>query len=110
MANVRVFAHSAVLVLPTAIGTDRSGSDSVYLLPYPYLARQQLTVTSPAVETDAAPYGTVLWVVESDSPIYFEVTPKGHQVRVADTGSPLIRNRRELIYSGEGWKLSFLAL
>lgn len=110
-ATVKVFTFSGLVSAPVVSGT-RLSYDSIQLLKFPYLGRQTLSTTDPAVdETDVAtaPAGTQIAFiqVQPGKSVAYEVTPEGHDFRPATTDSPVLTGDSTLQF-GPGWRLSVL--
>ena len=105
---VRIYTHSGFVAHPLP--------DNSHLLVYPYLGTAELDASDGAVTSspDAAPPATKVARVEVsgdplqpyyDQRVHFEVTPAGHDQRVAGRHSPTIASG-ELLAFGPNYTLS----
>lgn len=106
-ATVRVFYFDSIVAAPT-VGKSYT-TDSVSLLKYPYLARDNVTVDSGTADmVDAAPAGAkiALVQVQAGKSVHMEINPPNRSTN-ADTASPIIRGDATFAI-GPSWYLSFL--
>lgn len=106
-ATVRVFFFDSIVAAPT-VGKSYT-TDSVGLLKYPYLARDNVTVDSGTADSvSAAPAGAriALVQVQSGKTVHAEVNPPNRST-TADTASPVWRGDLTIAV-GPDWTISFL--
>lgn len=104
--TVNVFFYSGTAQAFRASGT-AFASDSVSLLKQPYLARDQVSATSTAASSAAAPSGARIAEiqVEDGKAVHYEVNPPSRAVD-ADASSPAGSGTFQL-EAGTGWTISF---
>lgn len=108
-AVVRAFYRSGTSAAPVAAGGGRFTSDSLLLVKEPYLARDNVTVSTGAAQSiDAAPSGTKMLhlQVQAGKAVHVEVNPPNRST-AADTSSPIYSGDTMLEF-GPGWSASFL--
>lgn len=109
---VNVFCHGELAVAPVGASSNRYSTDSLFLAP-PYLAKEQLTVTTGAAVSSSpntAPTGCAILRVEvpTGKLVAYELNRKNEDPpRVADATSPTIEGRATLMF-GPGWTVSLL--
>ncbi|MCV0371737.1 hypothetical protein [Filomicrobium sp.] len=109
-AVVRCFAIDGLVQIPIA-SSAQLATNSSYVLKFPYLANETLSVDSAVSSSEslsANPYTRALRVeVDDGAVVHFEVSPKGAPLRTATTDSPTLEGK-ELLTFGAGWVVSFL--
>lgn len=109
---VNIFCHGELAVAPVGASSSRFSTDSLFLAP-PYLAKEQLTVTTGAAVASSpstAPTGCAIVRVEvpAGKIVAYELNRANETpARVADSTSPTIEGRATLIF-GPGWTVSLL--
>jgi len=112
MTKVRCFSFSGMIALPVASYAGSRGENSVWLLKAPYLGSETIEASSTAVSSGPslssnAATGLLRIEVDPGKRVRYEVTPTGHDPRVATQDSPVLYGE-ETIHFGPGWTISLV--
>lgn len=111
-ATVRCFAFPGMISLPVSSYSGGRGDNAVWVLKQPYLAAETITATGTAAtsgsELSANGATNLLRIeVEQGKRVRYEVTPYGHDARVATSDSPVLYGE-ETLHFGPNWTISLI--